>query len=492
MSEKNSYRQIIKATSLFGGVEVVKILIKIIQSKVMAVLLGPAGIGVFTLLQSSSRFVEALTNFGLKTSSVRSIASVNETGNNERTAVIVTVLHRLVWITGILGAITIIILSPWLSKITFGNSEYTLAFIWISITLLFNQISSGQLVILQGLRKIKYLANANLTGAFLGLIISLPLYYLFEVDGIVPAIIFTSLANMFRSWYFAAKVKLVKVNVDIKTTIIEGKEMLILGFVLSISGLISLGASFLLRIFISNTGGVDQVGLYGAGFMIINTYVGLVFSAMGTDYFPRLSSIASDNFKARQTINQQAEISILILAPILIVFLIFINWVVILLYSKEFIEVSGMIQWAAIGMFFKAASWSIAFIFLAKGTARIFFWNELITNIYLLAFNILGYKYGGLEGLGISFLISYAFYLIQVFVIAKIKYKFSFNRGFIKIFLFQLLLGVFGLIISKFINSYYSYLIGSILILVSGIYSIYELNKRLDFKSLINKKILHK
>ena len=487
MSEQRSYRQIMKATSIFGGVQVIQILVQIIRSKAVAVLLGPAGMGINSLLTSTLGLMQSLTNFGLKTSAVKNVAEANGTENSNRVAVIITVLRRWVWITGLLGTILTLILSPWLSKITFGNREYTLAFIWISVSLLFNQLSSGQLVILQGLRKIRYLANANLTGAFLGLFVSIPMYYLWGVDGIVPAIIAMSLVNMLRTWYFARKIKLEKVEVTRKTTLVEGKQMLIMGFLLSMSGLMTTGAAYILRIFISNTGGVDQVGLYSAGFAIINTYVGMVFTAMGTDYYPRLSAVAGDDTKATQTINQQAEITLLILAPILVVFMVFINWAVILLYSTQFTGVNGMIQWAALGMYFKAASWSIAFILLAKGASKLFFWNELITNIYLLGFNILGYKYGGLDGLGISFLAAYFVYLVQVFFLSRIKYNFSLGKNFIKIFTIQVVLGVLGFLIVKYTNKPVSYILGSMVILVSGLYSLWELNKRLDLKNLLNR-----
>jgi len=95
--------------------------------------------------------------------------------------------------------------------------------------------------------------------------------------------------------------------------------MLKMGFMLSLSGLISTAASYIVRVFISNTGGVADVGLYSAGFAIISTYVGLVFTAMGTDYYPRLSVVAHDNVEARLLINQQAEVAILILAPISVI-----------------------------------------------------------------------------------------------------------------------------------------------------------------------------
>ena len=61
--------------------------------------------------------------------------------------------------------------------------------------------------------------------------------------------------------------------------------MITLGFMISLSVLVSLLMAYILRIFISNTGGVEQVGFYTAGFIIINTYVGLIFNAMGKDFF---------------------------------------------------------------------------------------------------------------------------------------------------------------------------------------------------------------
>jgi O-antigen/teichoic acid export membrane protein len=180
---------------------------------------------------------------------------------------------------------------------------------------------------------------------------------------------------------------------------------------------------------------------------------------------------------------------VLILAPLIIIFLIFINWVVILLYSETFLPVTTMIYWAALGMFFKAASWAIAFLFLAKGASKLFFWNELITNIYLLGLNLLGYYYYGLTGLGLSFLIAYFLYSIQVFVITKIQYNFSFQSDFIKIFVVQLSVAILSFITTKFINTPFSYIIGSILIVISAWYSYKELDKRIELMQLIKSKI---
>lgn len=476
-----------KATSIFGGVQMFNIIIQLIRSKVVAVLLGPAGMGIMGLLQTTISLVSSATNFGLGTSAVRDISESNTSNNAIGVGKTVAVMRKLVWLTGLVGLVLTIALSPLLSQLTFGNYEYTFAFAALSLTLLFSQLASGQGVVLQGLRQLKWLAKANVYGSVCGLLISLPLYYLYGTAGIVPALILSALALLAVQYAFARKVKIEAVAVTFREALQQGKGMLKLGLMLSLSGLITVAASYLVRIYISRTGGVADVGLYSAGFAIIGTYVGLVFSAMGTDYYPRLAGVSHSNEESKTVINQQAEIAILILAPIIMVFLVFIKWVVVLLYSQQFSPVNDMILYAALGMFFKAASWAVAFLFLAKGASKLFFWNELITNLYLTLFNVLGYKYWGLTGLGISFLVSYILYLIQVYLITRLKYDFAFSKQFIKLFSINLLLGILCLLTVKTLQTPYTYLVGLFFIVLSIYHSCRELDKRLQLKELFNR-----
>lgn len=485
---QSSYRQIMKATSIFGGVQVFQIIIQVIRSKFIAVLLGTTGMGIAGLLNSTISLIAILTNFGLRTSAVKSIAIAKEAENEERVSTISIVLNRLVWITGILGALVTLVLSSWLSQITFGNHNYTIAFIWISITLLFTQISNGQKAILQGLKKIKYLAYANLYGSIIGLFITLPLYYKLGIDGIVPGIIITSIITMTISSVFKSKIKLKYIKVSRIRTIAESKNMLSLGLVLSLSGIITTITSYVIRIFIGQIGGVEEVGLYTAGIAIIATYFGLVFNAMSTDYLPRLSAVVQKKDLFTQTINHQAEIAILILSPILLVFMVYIKWAVILLYSSKFIAITGMIQWAVIGIYFKALSWCLSYSVIVKGKPKIFFINELFSNIYILLLNILFYYYLGFDGLGISFLIGYILYFIQFLIVVKRNFSFSFNLEIKKIFSIQFSLGVVCFLIIKYGSNPINYLIGSILIIISLIISFYELNKRLGLIGIIKNK----
>ncbi len=484
-NEQTSYRQIFKATSLFGGVQVINIIVSVIRSKFVAILLGPSGMGIVALLNSTTTTISSITNFGLRTSAVKDVSAAVGMNDQLYVAKVIKVLKKLVWLSGMLGMLVTIVLSPWLSEITFGNNLYTYSFIFVSVTLLLNQLSAGQMVVLQGLRRLKYLAKSSTIGLLIGLIFTIPIYYFWGVEGIVPVIIITSVTGLALSFYYSRKVNLKEVLVAKKEVVSIGSQMFKLGVALSLNGIIISFTSYLLRIYISNEGTIEDVGLYGAGFAIINTYFGMVFTAMATDYFPRLSEVSSDFSKSRSLINQQAEVAILILAPILAAFLLFVKWAIIILYSLKFTAINELMHWAAIGIFLKAASWSVAFIFVARGDTKLFFWNELVSNAYSLLFNIMGYKFAGLEGLGISFLCTYVIYMLQVYIITNIKYKFYFSRLFYKISIIQLIICTLCFVIVRSIEEPYSYVLGSILIAISIVYSYKELDKRVGIKEII-------
>lgn len=491
MQENNnsqSYRSIFKATSLFGGIQAYQILITIVKSKIVAVLLGPLGVGVQGLLTSATDMIKQITSLGISQSAVRDVSEANASQNQERVALIVTVLRRIVWWTGLLGMLSVMFLSPYLSKISFGNYDYTIPFIFLSVTLLLDQLCAGQKVLLQGMRRLKDLAKASAIGATIGLLVSVPIYYFFRIKGIVPTLILHSVTTLLLSWYFSRRIKLDKVEVTPKKILEEGKFMLRMGLAMSVSGILSTAASFVLRGLIRKWGGTEDVGLYQAGFVIINTYVGLVFSAMSTDYLPRLSAVNKDNDKCREIICQQGEVATLIMAPMLTFCIIFMPIVIFILYSDKFLPANDFIIWASLAMMFKLASWLISFEFVAKAESKLFMINELLANIYFLVLNIIGYKLYGLSGLGLSYLINYFIYFVQVYLIATKKYRFSFTKGFKVNFLIQLAILLACFVIAKLFNNWLVYIVGVPFIMVSLYHSLYNLNKQMDLSSFLKNR----
>ena len=491
-NNQSSYRSIFKATSLFGGVQVYQILIQIIKSKFVAVWLGPAGVGIMGLYQSGLQLVQSLTNMGLASSAVRDVSEANGTNDLQRIAKTITVVRRLVWITGLLGLIATAICSPLLSKASFGNYDYTIPFIILSVTLLIDQLSAGQRVILQGMRRLKDLAKCSAFGVTFGLITSVPLYYWLGVEGIVPTLILNSVCSLILTWIYSRKIKIETVEIIPRQTFEQGKQMLVMGVSMNLSGIFSTITSYAIRGFIQSDGGVEMVGLYQAGFVIMTTYVGMVMNAIGTDYYPRLAAINKDNAKCREAVSQQGEIGTMILAPMLTFCLIFMPFVLQILYSDNFLAANEYISWACLGMILRFGSWVISFIFVAKAESKLFMLLELSANLYYLLFSLVGYHFWGLSGLGMAFALQYVVYFAQVYLIARKRYEFRFSSNFLKCYGTQLILVLACLAIVLIFNGWLKYTIGCVIIAFSTFVGLKGLNQRMNLTEFVRNKISKK
>lgn len=493
IEETQSYRSIFKSTSLFGGVQVYNILLSIIKTKFIAVLLGTTGMGIMGLYQSTICLIQGFTNFGLEQSAVRDVSAANVSGCTEKISHIVAVIQKLVWITGLLGMLSMLVFASYWSKLTFGNNDYTIPFILLSIVLLLNQISAAQKVILQGMRKLSYLAKSSAIGATVGLIVSVPLYYWLGIKGIVPTLILTAFTTLLITWYYVSKVKVKKEKVTIKQAVVDGQVIMKMGATMSLSNIMTMCISYLLRWFIRTQGGIDDVGLFAAGFTIINTYTGLVFTAMATDYYPRLAAVNKNIEKGNTIINYQIEIAILIVAPLIALCIVFMPLFVRLIYSESFLDANLYIIWAAVGVLFKAISWSISYNFIARGDAKQFIKNEILAKFYEVLLLLLGFYFMGLEGLGIATLTYFLIYTIQLYIVGHKKFDFTFSKSFGKLFVPQLLLVIFALFIALVLKeSLKTYFIGGIAAASSVYFSLKGLDRRISLLSVLKGKIFRR
>jgi O-antigen/teichoic acid export membrane protein len=485
---KASYLQIVKTTSLFGGVQFFNILISIIRTKLIAIFIGPAGMGIVALLNSTINIISGITGLGIETSAVKHISGSYKNDDLNSVSANVTIVKKLALLTGIVGALLTISLSSWLSQLTFGNTEHTFSFLFLSITLLFKQLTTGELVVLQGLRKMRFLAKANFYGNLFGLLFSIPLYYYYRIDAIVPTIIVASLSSVLFSFYFSNKIGIVKTNVSNNQLVTDGKSIIRLGIMLTFSGFLTLLSTYLIQIYVGKIGGLEEVGFYNAGFTLLNSYVGIIFTVMATDYFPRLASICDENEKVRTSVIQQSFMSILIITPIIILFLIFIPLIIRILYTPKFISIMQMVCFGILGMLFRAVSWSMGYIIIAKGDSNIFIKTALGFSVLSLILNVFGYYFYGLEGLGFSFFVYYLIHFFVVKLITKKRYGFYFDTDFYQTYLICIVMCIATFLLSYIQFSILKYSLMSIMALLSFVFVLYQVNRKLDLKDLIKKK----
>ena len=487
-SEKSRFRSSFGATVLFSSVQIYQIIIRIIKSKFVALFIGPGGMGIQSLLHSTTDTISAATSMGLNTSSVKTIAAANREGNKELIAKNITAQRRLIWITGLLGMLVCAVLAPVWSQTSFGNSDYIWSFVFVSTIILLDQLNRGELALLQGMQQKKKLAKANIIGQTLNALITIPLYYFYGVKAIVWALVLGSLISFAISFYFSRKLGVASVRMSWKETFSFGREMIKLGFFLSLQQVMSYLVIWIIRNYISRIGGVDEVGLYTAGTAIVATYVGLVFSAIATDYYPRLAA-THDNKELLLSVRTQAELTILLTTPLILAFLVFCKPVIILLYSNKFLPIEQMMYWAVGATLLQAMGWAVSYTLLAKAKPSYFFINELVSTIWGVPIKLLCYKYWGLTGFGMATMICYGLYLIQVLIVTKKLFNLTYELSLWKLF-FLLNIPVITIVLIKvFVSEGWGYLLGSVVLLGVSFMVLRRLNKKMDLKSYLGGKL---
>lgn len=487
-AERSRYRSSLGATLLFSGVQIYQILVRIIKSKFVALFIGPAGMGIQSLLYSTTDTISAATNLGLNTSSVKTIAAANRESNKDLIARNVTAQRRLIWITGLIGMLICAALAPLWSMTSFGNHDYTLAFVIVSTIVLLDQLNRGELALLQGMQQKKQLARANIIGQTLNAAITIPLYYFFGIKAVVAALVLGSLISLLISLYFSRKLKIAKVHMPWKETFSIGREMIRLGFFLSLQYVMQTLVIWIIRNYVSRLGGVDDVGLYSAGTAIVTSYLGLVFTAIATDYFPRLAA-TKNNDEMNAAVHTQAELTLLLVAPLVVTFLVFCRFVIVLLYSDKFLPIENMMYWSVGAVLLQTMGWAMSHTLLAKAKPSVFFFNELAATAWSLPLKLICYKYWGLTGFGISTMITYLLYLFQVLVVTRRVFGLMYESYVWKLF-FILSVPIFLTVLSRLLLSdIMSYVIGVGMLLLACLFSAIKLDQRIGLRVIIQSKI---
>ena len=301
--------------------------------------------------------------------------------------------------------------------------------------------------------------------------------------------IISAVTGLFLSWYFSRKVVIEKVNLTYKEIYSSGLGMAKLGLFMTIAGFLASFSAYILNAFISNRGGVEQVGLYNAGWGVVGQYTGIVFTAMATDYFPRLSAVQENNDKVKELVRQQGETALLIMTPLLALLIITMPLVIRILYTSAFLPVVMFANLTVLGMQFKAMSWAMGYVYLAKGKGQLFLTLEIISAIVILVLNLLFYYLYGLNGLGISFILSYLFGMVLAYYVLNWKFRFNFPFKFYMRFLTTYIFIIFSFLTVFIPGTTYKYLAGILVFMMAAAYSLSKLNELMDLRSFIASKL---
>ena len=495
MSDKlnNTYRSIVKATSVFGMMQVIKMIISIITSKFVALYLGPIGIGLISLLNNAINIILAITNFEFLRTSTREIALVNDNNDKTKLKPIIATLQKMAFFIGVFGALISILFSKTLSYYTFGTYNKQSWFLLLSVYFLLTSYSNSRLSILQGINNIKLLAWSNILISFFTALGSILIYYFLRFDGIIWVILYSSFVLLFFTLYFTRQYSFNFFTLNFKEFYTKCAPIFKLGFFMSLNLIFGQICFFIIRLYLNDSGSSTQIlAYYEVNTVVLINYVGLIFNAMSYDFFPKLTAISNDNNKVKSLVNNQIEIAIIFVTPAIIFLYLTAPFFIQLLYSKAILNSFIILKLSLFSVILKAVIFPLGYIVLVKGNKKLFFMQALISDLLNLVLSVGLHHFYGLTGLGLAFILNYIFYGIYIYFIVKKEYDFKFMLHSKKLIAINILLGLLSLFSIYSLNNNYSNIFLLILLIFSLLYSFNELNKRIDIKSFIQSKLNRK
>ncbi len=481
MSGNSSYRQILRSSAVMGGAQAINYMVGLLRIKVVAVLLGPAGVGVIGLYTAASNLVGAVTGLGLQRSAVRAIAIAD--GDPVAVARATRMLRRLCWATGVLGWVASVALAIPLSRLMFQSSTHAWALAILGGTLLLGAINGGQLALLRGLRRIDDIARVQVVGAVLNTIVTVALYAWLRERGIVPVMLATATVSLAISWWFVRKVEFPAMSMTWSEAVAEAKPMVSLGIALMISTVLSMVLEFYTRSLVSRTYGVDAVGIYQAAWSLSGMFAGFVLTAMGTDFYPRLTAVIDDRVAAIREINEQTEIGVLLALPGLLVTLALAKWIVWALYSSAFAPATNVLVWMSLGVFGRVVSWPLGYVQLALNTGKWYAATEFFFIALQAALVTWMVPRFGVVGAAYAFFGCYASYFIGMSLITRRLIGFRHSPAALRLIVIATLLMVVTMAVSRLLPDLPAAILGSACAFVGGLWCLRGLSHRLGRRS---------
>ena len=465
------------------------ILVGLVRNKLVALILGPDGMGLISLFNSATGLVGSATNLGIGASGVKNISETFEKGDKAATEHTIAMIRSWAMLTAVLGTVVCALASPLLHHFTFSWGDHSLHFLLLSPVVGLTAITGGELAVLKGTRELRRLAIISVFNALTMLLLSVPLYWWLGQRGIVPSLVLAALAQMLVTVAYSWRLHPLRLSASRKL-LGEGLGMVRLGIAFVLAGILGSLADLLIRSFLNVTASLDMVGLYNAGFMMTMAYAGMVFSALETDYYPRLSAVNTDVAASNMTINRQIEVSLLLVSPMLVALMTCMPILLPMLYSGKFLPVMGMVQITLLEIYFRAVKMPVSYLPLAKGDSLSFLLLEALYDVMEVVLVVWGFRTRGLMGAGIALTVTGIIEWLMVWGWCSYKYHYRPTMSIMRYLALQLSVGLLAFGVTQLLTGWQFWVAGIMLTAVSAVVSIVILHRKTSLWNKLRKKVL--
>lgn len=418
---------IIKVFSLNALSTFVRMLAGMVSVKVVAVIIGPAGIALLGQLNNFSSILLGMANGGINSGITKYVAEYKDDDSNVK-AYISNAL-RITLVCSFVVSLILIFFCRWLSQLILLSEEYYYVFIVFGITIFLFSLNGLITSILNGYKEFKLYVRVSIFGTIAGLLYSVLLVFLWGLSGaMINAVTFQSIMLFVTLWmcrklpwmkreYFAQKLDKPIVKKYLGYSLMTLTTLALLPT-----------CQMFLRGYVMSELSPTDAGIWEGMNRISSMYLSVITSAFSIYYLPRLSEILNPEELRSEIIRCYKVILPMLLGISVLIFLLkhIVLWV---LFTPDFYPMENMFGWQLAGDMFKMCSWLLSYLMVAKAMTGKFIITEIIFNLSYLALAFLFMKLNGLVGLIQGYLINYILYfIVMIFMFRNVLVLNNRNR----------------------------------------------------------------
>lgn len=425
--------EVLRATIKTGSGSVASVVLMAIASKIMAVVIGPIGIGIYSMLMQLNRTATQAGSIGGGAALVQGLASRE---GSEKQDYIISVFWIFLCGAGTVAAV-LLLFANFISPIALGSDDQGSVRLiqWLSLPVTLAIIHLYVRSVLNGFRAIGRLAIVQTSIAVVNATLAYPVSVLVDSGYPVAFITMMSLSylvGIIIAVYAIRKEGWIKPHRGkrLRPVIAAGsaRHFFSIASVTLITGFLATASILAVRSIIVTNYGLDSAGIFNAAWTIGMVYAMVALTSFSTYYLPTLSQTANRD-GGNRLMNQILWVTAALVVPVSILAIVLKPLIVNVLYSEEFLPALEIIRWMLLAAFVKSIGWVLAMPMLAYARMRAYLIAESMWYIGFVILSIISvYFFDSIEGVGAAFLFMYVIYFGYAFYYSTRYLDFKANR----------------------------------------------------------------
>jgi PST family polysaccharide transporter len=297
------------------------------------------------------------------------------------------------------------------------DPKYSFVFIIFGVTLNFYTLNTLLLAIINGYKQFNLYVKISIVSSMVGLLLSLALVIPFGVSGALLNTVTSQSFVFIIAFFLAKKAHIVCLSKDHlwskfdKLKIIQYFRFALMTLVSAFTVPVS---QLIIRGFIIDSFSLQTAGWWEGMNRLSGMYLMIITSSFGVYYLPKLSELSNNG-----DLKREIKTAYKVIIPCLLVGLPCVYFgrffIIKILFSPEFLEMSDLFFWQLVGDFFKISSWLMAYLMVAKSMAKYFIVTEIVFSVSYMTLVRVLVKIIGLQGVVLGYAINYLIYFAVMY-----------------------------------------------------------------------------